>query len=1266
MIELLLQNRLAPVARRQQRLYLWQRLTVTWLGASLAGLGLLLMNKLWGWDPSIGAIVLSGMTILATLLFYRLSEKQRPDFGAIARHIEKHHPDLQALLLTAVEQRAETADHKLNYLQERVINEALQHANQHQWIRAVSSRKLSLANYGRCGAIVIFAVVVSQLFSHTSIVTTEPGQGWLSGEGSYKLSVNPGDAEIESGAAVVITARFDDKVPAEATLLMGPSLDTLKRVRLTQILDDPVFGTLVPKVQEDLVYLIEYADRRSENYHLSVFTYPKLLRADATIAYPAYTNQPETTVKDTRRISVAEGSQVRLDFQLNKPVTSAQLIGKDGSVLDLSFSPDGSTAGRVQIEPVESLRYELKLVDADGRSNRLPPRFTIDVHTNQPAQLKATFPNRDLRPSPLEELTLEAEATDDYGITEYGVSYTVSGRETERVVLALGDSTFEKVNIQHTLALETLNVEPDQLLTYYYWAKDTGADQKSREATSDMYFVEIRPFEEVFQESQSSQQEQERQNQQQNQNNNPSPNRANEELIKLQKQIISATWNLKRQSDLARQTETFTEDIGTIHESQAQVLQKAQAASAQAEDPETAQALARATGHVESALEQLANAKDKASAAPLPGALNDEQGAYQEFLKLRRREHQVARARSSSQQSQSQSSANSSGQRSQQQLQQLELQQRENRYETERRAQLQNEQTTNQRENLQVSNRLRELARRQTDVSEKLKELQSELRQADEQRQEELRRELKRLREEQQQLLRDMDELQERMNQPENRQRMADANRQLSQTRQNMQRAAEEMRQNQLSQAVTSTSRAQRELEQTRDEFRQQTSNQFADQMRQMRDQAQQLDRDEKDIAEQLREKIEAQHKTLADREEQDPLAEQIARQRESAKELIDQMRDVSEQSEATEPLLSRKLYETLRENQSGDLDRSLGITGELVKRNFLPEAREMEKYAGQQIEELRQNVEDAAESILGSEQESLRQARRQLDDLIRQAQQEADAAQGFGQRSDDPNRLGLYAQNQQDRNTIPPINPNAGDQDSQMQNRANQNRDAQNRQSPNQNNQNSSEQNRSAQNQNPQQNRNSQTQNSQNRESPTGQTDPASPNDQNRNGQTNRQGQDPRSQRSTDRNSQSPRRSLRDPDRTARGTDRQFERPGERGGDSAARPFTGEEYRQWSDRLRDVEEMLERPEWQDELARIRQRARELRTEVKRQSKEPQWDLVRNQIIKPMVDLHRRLGEELALLQSDEALVPIDRDPVPQRYSELVRSYYEKLAGRED
>ena len=37
------------------------------------------------------------------------------------------------------------------------------------------------------------------------------------------------------------------------------------------------------------------------------------------------------------------------------------------------------------------------------------------------------------------------------------------------------------------------------------------------------------------------------------------------------------------------------------------------------------------------------------------------------------------------------------------------------------------------------------------------------------------------------------------------------------------------------------------------------------------------------------------------------------------------------------------------------------------------------------------------------------------------------------------------------------------------------------------------------------------------------------------------------------------------------------------------------------------------------------------------------------------------LDEELAKRDNREAMVPIDRDPVPGRFSELVRKYYENL-----
>jgi len=78
-------------------------------------------------------------------------------------------------------------------------------------------------------------------------------------------------------------------------------------------------------------------------------------------------------------------------------------------------------------------------------------------------------------------------------------------------------------------------------------------------------------------------------------------------------------------------------------------------------------------------------------------------------------------------------------------------------------------------------------------------------------------------------------------------------------------------------------------------------------------------------------------------------------------------------------------------------------------------------------------------------------------------------------------------------------------------------------------------------------------------------------------------------------------------------------------------------------------------------LQAVRERIRAQRVDFKRHSKEPQWDLVRTQVMKPLVEVRQRLEEELAKRDNREAMVPIDRDPVPGRFSELVRKYYENL-----
>jgi hypothetical protein len=111
------------------------------------------------------------------------------------------------------------------------------------------------------------------------------------------------------------------------------------------------------------------------------------------------------------------------------------------------------------------------------------------------------------------------------------------------------------------------------------------------------------------------------------------------------------------------------------------------------------------------------------------------------------------------------------------------------------------------------------------------------------------------------------------------------------------------------------------------------------------------------------------------------------------------------------------------------------------------------------------------------------------------------------------------------------------------------------------------------------------------------------------------------------------------------------------------AAPLTGERFRQWSDRLRDVEEMVSDPDLRGEAARIRERARAIRADFKRHSTPPNWDLVRDQLVDPLAELEQRVSEEVLKRTSKKALVPLDRDPVPPQYSEKTRKYYERLGS---
>lgn len=1280
-----LKSRLQRVARRFQWIGLWRKLAACWALAALVSLALIGFQRVTGWTSPFllpAVVALAGTVALAVALRHF---ERRPDYRWIARKVEANHPELNGLLLTAVQQTIETGQEP-GYLQNRVIQEATARSQEQDWTKVVPKRRMVAIQGLHLVALVCFAFALINL--RVEPIIGEAAR-WTGVDG---MTVSPGDTSIEKGESLVVLARFGQRLPASVNLVVRENGAAPRSIALVKNMNDPIFGGSVPEVATDFVYHLEYRGQKTRDFKVSVFEHPRLARSDVELTFPDYTKLAPKRIEDTRRVSAVEGTKLGLALQLNKPVKSARLVSRDAqkTVIPLVVSADKAVATLPDFLPEKSAAYDLQLVDAEGRANKISSSFSFDVQPNRPPEIKLTSPRGDLRPSALEEVTFDGTVWDDFGSPAYGLAYSVAGAEPKVIELGRDVTAKEKRNLAHLLRLEEMEAKPDDLISWYVWADDVGPDGKVRRTNGDLYFAEVRPYDEIFRESQMPGDDQ-----QQNGGGGGGAGSETRKLTDLQKQIINATWKIKRDG----KSDHYEEDVKVVTESQAEVLSKANAQAADAQTPRQQSLWKSVTQEMEKALEKL-----KASATdpgPLAEALPPEQAAYQALLKMQARETNVTRGQRGG-------GGGGGGQMTQRQIDQLDLKQNQNRYETQRQARA--PQNQERSEQLAVMNRLQQLARRQQDLNERLKELQTSLQEArNDQEREELKKRLKRLEEEQRQMLADADEVRQRMDRAENQSNMSDERKQLDQTRDDLQKAADAAADGSVAQALASGTRAQRQLQQLRDDMRKENSSQFAEEMRDMRNEARELAREQELVTEKLDalNNSATQRRTLSDTGDRKEALDKLEQQKDRISKLVDRATQVSEQAENTEPLLSRQLYDSLRKLSQDDANsvkqmrqellgsgrltrdlydrlqkaseseksgKALDLTRELLRDGFVTEAGQAGQRARSEIDELRKGVERAAESVLGDDAEQLKLAQSELNELTDQLAKEIDQAGAAGEKTDGPGQAGNQPGNQPgDRGDRQANNERAnaaggdqpGDQPSTAPGQGPGDRQAQNGR-PGQ---------------------------AGGRGQPGQAKQPGQPGQA---GQPGSEGQQQASagqpgggqgQGNSDANAGDP--SAQPGQQGGGGEQRQAAngragRGGANGGNRggltldnilgggvgggawnegrfAGGPITGEDFNRWTERLGDVEQLLDSPDLRNAVATARERARLLRKDFRTELKKPDWAVVRSEIMKPLVEVRARVAEELARRDPKDVLAPIDRDPVPNRFAEAVRKYYEEL-----
>jgi hypothetical protein len=525
-----LQNEIGALDLALRWTQFWRELTKCWLAAAGLTILLLLVRVLIGWTSPIQWLLPLFVGLVAMIFVWQRHAARSSDWRAVIAAIEREHPEIRHLLSAAAEQKPDRESGHFRYLQMRVIDEVLQHPQRPFWKESVEHKLVAARN-------VNFAVAAVFLISLLALgYTTTRAHPMMASLLSGDITVTPGDTEVERGTTLVISARFGKRPPVEATLVLTTASGKTKRIPLERHLADPVFGASLSEVSEEGIYHVEYDGEKTRDYKIAVFDFPALVRADALLHFPDYTGLTNRTIPNTLRISAVEGTRLTYTLQLNKPVTRARLVGGNGP---LSLQVVSNSIALLSEFPLtNSARFSLALQDAQGRTNKFPTDFVLQVLTNQRPELKLAFPRGDQRVSKLEEMQLQAEATDDFGLLKYGVGFGVAGQDPKLVELGQNAPGGTKRAFKYLIPLENLGVDVDQVVAYFIWADDYGPDGKARRTYSDIFFAEVRPFDEIFKPDQSGM----------SADQSGSGGQGNEDvkLAELQKEIVIATWKLQR------------------------------------------------------------------------------------------------------------------------------------------------------------------------------------------------------------------------------------------------------------------------------------------------------------------------------------------------------------------------------------------------------------------------------------------------------------------------------------------------------------------------------------------------------------------------------------------------------------------------------------------------------------------------------------------------------------------------------------------------
>jgi hypothetical protein len=323
-----------------------------------------------------------------------------------------------------------------------------------------------------------------------ALLWTVPRSGPL-----YELHVAPGDTTLRRHADLLITAAVVGLKTPDVRLHVRIGNAAWQQVTMQPQPQSGGFRYLLSALPDRAEYYVAAGPLESAHFQAQVADVAQVRQIRVTYHFPAWTQMPDRTEEHGGDLRAVQGTHAELSILTDQPLVQGTLVLDDGHQLPLVAVT--ANTYRVTVPLDKDGEYHLTTVDRQ-RSTRITEDYFIEAAEAAAPQVAIVKPGGDYRASPIEEVTINTQAADDFGLREFSLHYSVNGGPDQQINL-LAHAGTRQARGAAVISLETMKLVPGDVVSIYAQAADARAQSRSQ-----MVIVQADPYEREFSQSQQA------------------------------------------------------------------------------------------------------------------------------------------------------------------------------------------------------------------------------------------------------------------------------------------------------------------------------------------------------------------------------------------------------------------------------------------------------------------------------------------------------------------------------------------------------------------------------------------------------------------------------------------------------------------------------------------------------------------------------------------------------------------------------------------